>query len=82
MVPNNEIVRAFGQEPATGSNLIIDIAYDSASFAYKLVPILEGFDLTTYTQGSNSIGYILQNISTTTAATEITASLLIYTIED
>lgn len=82
LVPNSEKIRAFGEEPVTGSSLIVDIAYDSASFAYKLVPVLEGYDLTTYTQGSNSVGYILQNISTTTAATEITASLLIYTTED
>ena len=82
LVPNAEKVRAFGVEPATGSALIVDIAFDSASLQYKLVPIIEGYNLKTYSVGENSVGYILQNISTTTAATNVTASLHVYSIED
>ena len=81
-VPNAEKVRAFGAEPATGSALIVDIAFDSASLQYKLVPILEGYNLNTYSVGQNSVGYILQNISTTAASTNVTASLHVYSIED
>lgn len=81
-VPNLEKVRTFGVEPATGSSLIVDIAFDSASLQYKLVPILEGYNLNTYSVGENSVGYILQNISPNTAATNVTASLYIYSTED
>lgn len=80
-VPNAEKIRAFGSEPASGSSLIVDIAFDSSSFQYKMVPVLEGYNLTSYADGGNSFGYMLQNISTT-ASLNITASLLIYTTED
>ena len=81
-VPNNEKIRSFGTEPATGSSLIVDMIFDSASFAYKLVPIIEAYNLDTYENGNNYVGYILQNVSTTNATANITASLHIYSIED
>ena len=82
LVPNAEKVRAFGAEPATGSALIVDMAFDSASFDYRFVPVLEGYNLKTYSTGENSVGYILQNISTNTATTNVTASVYVYSIED
>lgn len=81
-VPNTEKIRPFSSPPATGSNLIVDIVFDSASFEYKLVPIIEGYNLTSYTAGSNFVGYILQNVSTTTPTQNITASLYIYPTEE
>jgi len=80
-VPNNEKVRAFGTEPATGSNLIADISFDSISEDKKFVPILEAYNLATYQNGSNFVGYMLQNISTSPTAS-VTASLYIYSVED
>lgn len=82
LVPNTEKIRPFSTSPSTGSNLIVDMVFDSASFDYKLVPIVEGYNLTTYTAGSNFVGYILQNTSTVTPTQNITASLYIYSIED
>lgn len=80
-VPNSEKIRTFGTEPASGSSLIADIAFDTPSISNKFVPILEGYNLTQYSNGSNFVGYMLQNISTT-PTTDITASLYIYSIED
>jgi hypothetical protein len=76
-----EKVRAFGENAITGSSIIADMAFDSASFSYKLSPSLEAYNLESYSNGNNLVGFILQNQSTTNGAT-ITASLLIYPIEN
>lgn len=81
LVPNAEKIRSFGTEPATGSNLIVDIIFDSSSFDYKLVPTLEGYNLASYSAGQNLVGYILQNVSSTTSL-NVTASLYLYSTED
>ena len=75
-----EISRPFGGSPIVESSLIVDILFDAAG-SYKLTPVLEAFNLEQYAQGSNQVGYILQNQSATAEAT-ITASLYIYPIED
>jgi len=80
-VPLVEKVRAFGENPITGSSIIADMAFDSASFSYKLSPSLEAYNLESYSNGNNLVGFILQNQSTTNGAT-ITASLLIYPTEN
>jgi hypothetical protein len=81
-IPTSEQSRAFGTEPTEGSLLIADLMFDSASFKYPLVPVLEAYTRTAtdYTVGSGQVGYILQNRSMSTA--NITASLYIYSIED
>lgn len=81
-VPTTEINRSFGTEPSDGSTLTTDMVFDSASYAYKLSPILEAYNLETYTVGNNYVGYILQNISTTVNKSAVTASLYIYSLED
>lgn len=81
LVPITEKTRAFGTEPATGSYLIADMAFDTPSVSNKFVPILEAYNLDTYNSGSNFVGYILENISTSTV-TSVTTSLCIYSTED
>ncbi len=82
-VPAFEIGRSFGTEPSDGSYIIADMMFDSASYAYKLSPILQAYNLTSYTQGSNFVGYILENAASASAAlANVTASLSIYSIED
>lgn len=81
-IPATEMARAFGTEPQTGSLLIADLMFDSASFQYPLVPILEAYTWTAtdYSVGSGQVGYILQNRSGGTA--NITASIYAYSLED
>ena len=81
-IPTSEKNRAFGTQPSSGSFLIADLMFDSASFKYPLVPILEGYTWSgdDYEIGAGQVGYILQNRSTGTA--NMTASLLIYSTED
>jgi hypothetical protein len=55
--------------------------FDSASYAYKLTPTLQAYNLTTYQQGENLVGYIIENLSGVTI-TNVTASLYIYPLED
>lgn len=82
-VPSFEIGRSFGTEPSDGSYIITDMIFDSASYAYKLSPILQAYNLTSYTQGSNFVGYILENAANVAGAmSNVTASLYIYSIED
>jgi len=80
-VPTSEKTRPFATEPNTGSSLIADISFDTPSIQNKFVPILEAYNLTTYNSGSNFVGYILDNISTSTIA-DVIASLYIYSTED
>lgn len=81
-IPTAEMARAFDTEPQSGSLLIADLMFDSASFQYPLVPILEAYTwtATNYAVGSGQLGYILQNRSAGT--TDITASIYAYRLED
>jgi hypothetical protein len=81
-IPTAEVTRAFDTEPQSGSLLIADLMFDSASVRYPLVPILEAYTWTAtdYDVGSGQVGYILQNRSAGT--TNITASILAYSLED
>lgn len=82
-VPQTEIIRTFDTASVSGSKLIADFIFDSASFGYKLVPILEAYTWkdNQYTLGTGQVGYILQNISSTPTI-NTTASLYIYSTED
>jgi hypothetical protein len=81
-VPLAEQTRSFDTQSQDGSLLIADLMFDSGSFEYPLVPVLEAYTWTTsnYAVGDNSIGYILQNRTATTQ--NITASLYIYSTQD
>lgn len=82
-VPLSEVTRSFDTASQNESQLIADFIFDSASFQYKLVPILEAYtwDTQNYFSGNNQVGYILQNLSAT-ATLNTTASLYIYSLED
>jgi hypothetical protein len=56
--------------------------FDTASYAYKLSPVLQAYNLEDYTQGGNYVGYIIDNISATGTIANVTASLHVYPIED
>ena len=80
-IETSEINRTFGSVPEQGAHLISDMMFDSASVSYKLVPVLPGFTLASYTEGRNSVGYIFQN-QTNVASVSATASLHLYSLED
>lgn len=82
LVPPTELARSFGTAIADESYLIADMVFDSASYAYNISPVLQAYNLTTYPQGSNFVGYRIDNISTTSQISNITASLYIYSVED
>jgi hypothetical protein len=82
LVPPSELARSFGTALSDGSYLIADMVFDSASYAYKVSPVLQAYNLTTYTEGSNFVGYRIDNISTTSSIANVTASLYIYSVED
>lgn len=81
-VPLTEMTRSFDTQSQDGSLLIADLMFDSGSFQYPLVPVLEAYtwNAGNYSVGNNQIGYILQNRSAGT--TNITASLYVYSTED
>lgn len=81
-VPTAEISRSFTTLANSGSLLIADLVFDSASFQYPLVPIVEGYtwENGNYAVGSGQIGYVLEN--TTSTPTNVTASLYLYQTED
>lgn len=81
-VSATEISRSFNTTPSTGSNLIADLMFDTASYAYKLVPLLEAYTWNegNYSAGTNVVGYVLKN-ETASPAT-ITASLYIHSTEE
>lgn len=81
-IPSGEVTRSFGTASSAGANLIADMMFDSASYGYRLTPVLEGYTYqgTNYYTGTNTLGYILQNMSG--AATTISASLYVYATED
>lgn len=80
-VPTSEKNRAFGIVPSTGSYLIADMLFTSASYQYKMSPILQAYNLETYLDGTSRVGYLLQN-SSSMSPIEYTASLYIYSLED
>lgn len=87
-VPASEISRSFLTETNSGSKLIADMMFDSASFDYPLVPILEAYawDATSgsYIPGANRVGYVLENLSdvTTVYSGSLNTSIKIYSLED
>lgn len=85
-VPLEEQTRSFGTQPNSGSKLIADMMFDSASFNYPLVPVLEAYtwDEPNYIPGVNRTSYILENLSsvTTVYSGSLNTSLTIYTLED
>lgn len=81
LVTSTEKNRTFSTAPTDGSYIISDMLFDSASYAYKLVPILQAYNLETYPVGDNYVGFILENLSGVTR-TGMTASLYIYKIEN
>lgn len=78
----SEISRSFITLVNSGSLLIADLVFDSASFQYPLVPIVEGYtwENENYAVGTGQIGYVLEN--TTNTPTNITASLYLYQTEN
>lgn len=78
-IPTAEKIRTTGSVPADNSKLIIEMLFDSASYPYKLAPIIEGFNANAYPAGTNTYKYIMQN--RTGADAPITASLYLYPLE-
>lgn len=85
-VPLAEKIRPFGNVPNSGSKLIADMMFDSASYQYPLVPVLEAYtwDDPNYSPGVNRTSYILENLSnvTTVYSGSLNADLTIYNLED
>lgn len=81
-VPLAEQTRSFDTQSQNNSLLIADLMFDSASFKYQLVPLLEAYtwNQQSYLTSNGELGYILQNRSAGT--TDITASLYIYSTEN
>lgn len=81
-VPAGEIARSYGTTPGDDSYLIAEFMFDTASYGYKFSPILEGYTWsgTTYTTGSGTVGYILENRTGSPAT--ITSTLHILSLED
>lgn len=81
-VPLAEKTRPFTTQINSGSLLIADLLFNSGSFIYPLVPVLEAYtwNQNDYQIGTGQVGYILQNMSAGT--TDITASLKIFSTED
>lgn len=76
-----ELDRSFGDAPAEGSRLVADMMFDTGSFNFKLVPLLQAFVLSpSYLEGDNQMGYLINNISATSTI-NTTASFTIYPIE-
>lgn len=81
-----EQTRSFSTETAENSGLIADLIFESASFTYPLVPVLEAytFKQSEYSSGSNVTSYILENLSTSgpVYSGSLDTSINIYSIED
>lgn len=78
-----ETARAFGDEPPSGSKLIVDLMIDTPNAAYPISPTLAGMTWTgtVYEVGTGVTGYRLQNISGTSPS-DITATISVYSLED
>ncbi len=81
-IPFTETTRSFGTASQAGSHLIADLVFDSGSFIYPFVPVLEAYTWNDaqYAVGSGQLGYILENLSA--SPTDITASLCVYSTEE
>lgn len=80
-VPLSEQTRPYSVPYADGVHLIADMLFDSASYEYKVSPVLQAYNLETYMVGNNRVGYILENLSGTTLSTVI-IGMNVYPIED
>lgn len=78
-IPLAEKVRPTGSLPTDDSKLIVDMSFESASYAYKFSPVVEAYNLNNLPMGNNTYGYIMQN--RTAADAPITASIYVYPIE-
>jgi len=89
-VPLTEQTRSFGVAPSLGSNLIVDMMFDSSSLYYPLVPIVEAQTWgsssagTDYNVGEPRVGYILENKSNvaTVYSGSLNSILNIYSLDD
>lgn len=81
-IPSYELNRPFVTASATGSHLICDLLFDSASYLYKISPVLQAYNLEDYYQTANNrVGYILENLSAS-PQTGVYASTQIYPLEN
>lgn len=79
-VPTSEKNRLFTTTPNSGSYLISDMMFDSASYDYPISPVLQGYNLENYISGSNRIGYIINNMVGSTRT--ILTAVRVYPLED
>ena len=81
-VPLSEQTRSFGTASAATAQLIADVIFDTGSFAYKFVPVLEAYTWESgkLSTGTGTLGYQLEN--RTGVAQNITASLYILSTEE
>lgn len=80
-VPSYELTRPFITSSATGSHLICDLLFDSASYLYRISPVLQAYNLEEYETGNNRVGYILENLSAS-PQTGVYAAIQAYPLED
>lgn len=73
--------RVYASPIADGSHLIVDMLFDSASYTYKMTPILQGYNLESYMVGNNRVGYIFENLSAS-PITNATVAVTVYSVED
>lgn len=73
--------RSYASSTADGSHLIVDMLFDSASYTYRMTPILQAYNLESYMVGNNRVGYIFENLSGVTR-TNASAGITHYPIED
>jgi len=89
-VPLIEQTRSFGVQPQSGSNLIVDMVFDSSSFNYPLVPVIEGHTWegtepsVDFDSAQNRVGYILENTSNvaTVYSGSLNSILNIYSLDN
>lgn len=80
-VSSTEQTRGF-DTASSSDKLIADMMFDVGGTQYPLVPVLEAYTRlgSAYSVGTGEVGYILQNLSG--GASDMTASLYIYSTED
>lgn len=80
-IDSSELNRPYSASFNSGSHLIVDMLFDSASYTYIMTPILQGFNLESYTPGVGRVGYVYENLSTSTI-TNTFAAVGIYPLEN
>jgi hypothetical protein len=80
-INSTEKSRPYETLTGQGSRLIIDMLFDSASYTYRMIPVLQGFNLESYESGNNRIGYIFENLSGS-IADGASAGVQIFPLED